>query len=272
LTDAVEAGQASVKAKNVLPKMKELTESTNFYTDAAKDEYYTQWQAKYEAGTLTKSEADALQDPFLVTGWHANITVDNLLLSVWDTNPDFVDAPYYINSWSVEGETDGSEFKVPFFEYWTGDDQSLGERTLTGTIEGLPAGVYNVSAWVRVRAKNGYEAPVYGISMQANDGEAVNVAAGQQVGASQFFLDTFTAQGRVAADGKLALKFQVAADNNVSWLSFKNVKYAFDDVATGIQSIGANGQAEGIYNLNGQKVEKTRKGLYIQNGKKVVVK
>ena len=30
--------------------------------------------------------------------------------------------------------------------------------------------------------------------------------------------------------------------------------------------------AEGIYNLNGQKVMKTQKGLYIKNGKKVVIK
>ena len=31
-------------------------------------------------------------------------------------------------------------------------------------------------------------------------------------------------------------------------------------------------KSEGAYNLNGQKVEKTQKGLYIINGKKVVIK
>jgi hypothetical protein len=30
--------------------------------------------------------------------------------------------------------------------------------------------------------------------------------------------------------------------------------------------------AEGIFNLNGQKVMKAQKGLYIKNGKKVVIK
>jgi hypothetical protein len=30
--------------------------------------------------------------------------------------------------------------------------------------------------------------------------------------------------------------------------------------------------AEGVYNLNGQKVQKIQKGLYIQNGRKVVKK
>ena len=226
LTAAIDAAEASITAKNVLPAMKALVDATNVYTQEAYDEYYGQWAAKYEDGTLTKAEAAALQDPSKVTGWHAAITVDNFLLSAWDTNPDFVDAPYYINTWSVEGENDGTEFKVPFFEYWTGDDQSLGERTLTATITGLTPGKYDVSAWVRVRVKNGAEDAPTGITLQANEGEAVPVTAGARVGESQFYLDTFTAQGVVGEDGILKIQFNVAADNNISWLSFKNVNYA----------------------------------------------
>ena len=225
LKAALDKVEASLDAKAKLANMKELVDATNVYTAEAKNEYYDQWVVKYNDGTITKAEANALQDPFIVTGWHANITVDNFLLSAWDTNPDFQDAPYYINSWSIEGESDGSNFKVPFFEYWTNDDKSLAEKTLTATMNGLEAGNYDVTAWVRVRAKNGYEAPVTGITMQANDGEAVDVAAGDQVGESQFYLKEFTATGTVAEDGILKIKFNVAADNNISWLSFKNVKF-----------------------------------------------
>ncbi|MBP5712199.1 MAG: DUF5123 domain-containing protein, partial [Prevotella sp.] len=207
LTGVIESAEASITAKNVLPAMKKLIDETNVYTEEAYNEYYGQWLAKYEAGTLTKAEASALQDPSLTTGWHAPITVDNFLLSVWDTNVDFVDAPYYINTWSTEGENDGSGFRVPFFEYWTGDDQSLGERTLTATMTNLPAGVYDVTAWVRVRVKNGVEDAPIGITLQANDGETVPVTAGAQVGESQFYLDTFTAQGEVGEDGILKIKF-----------------------------------------------------------------
>ena len=212
-------------AAPILAAMKELVDGTNVYTDAALAEYYTNYVEKYENGTLTSEDGNALQNPNNVTGWHAAITCDNFLLSAWDTNPDFDNAPYYINTWSVEGDNDGSNFHVPFFEYWTGDGDSLGERTLTATMNGLEAGNYEVSAWVRVRAKNGYEAPAYGITLQANDGEAINVAAGTQIGTSQFYLDTFIATGTVGADGVLKIKFNVAADNNISWLSFKNVKY-----------------------------------------------
>jgi hypothetical protein len=225
LKAAVEKAEASLTAKNVLPKMKELVESTNVYTEEALNEYYTQWEVKYLDGSLTKAEAGALQDPTVVTGWHASITCDNFLLSAWDTNPDFNDAPYYINTWSVEGDSDGSNFHVPFFEYWTGDANSLGEKTLTATMNDLPEGDYEVTAWVRVRIKNDVEAPAYGITLSVNEGEAVNVSDGDQVGTSQMFLKDVKATGKVGADGVLKIQFNVAADNNISWLSFKNVKF-----------------------------------------------
>ena len=230
LTAVIDNAEASIIATNVLPAMKELIDETNVYTQAAYEEYYGQWLAKYETGTLTKAEAAALQDPSLTTGWHAPITVDNFLLSAWDTNVDFVDAPYYINTWSTEGENDGSGFRVPFFEYWTGDDQSLGERTLTATMTDLEPGKYNVSALVRVRVKNGVEDAPTGITLQANDGEAVPVTTGAQIGESQFYLDTFTAQGVVGEDGILKIQFNIAAENNISWLSFKNVNYAIEGI------------------------------------------
>ena len=223
LKAALDRVEASLDAKAKLANMKELVDATNVYTAEAKNEYYDQWVVKYNDGTITKAEANALQDPFIVTGWHANITVDNFLLSAWDTNPDFQDAPYYINSWSVEGESDGSNFKVPFFEYWTNDDSSLGEKTLTATMNGLEAGEYNVTAWVRVRMKNGAEAPATGVKLQANDGEAVDVCDGEAFG--PMYVKEVAATGTVAEDGVLKIKFNVAADNNVSWLSFKNVKF-----------------------------------------------
>ena len=223
LKAALDKVEASLDAKAKLANMKELVDATNVYTAKAKNEYYDQWVVKYNDGTITKAEANALQDPFIVTGWHANITVDNFLLSAWDTNPDFQDAPYYINSWSIEGESDGSNFKVPFFEYWTNDDSSLGEKTLTATMNGLEAGEYNVTAWVRVRMKNGAEAPATGVKLQANDGEAVDVCDGEAFG--PMYVKEVAATGTVAEDGVLKIKFNVAADNNVSWLSFKNVKF-----------------------------------------------
>ena len=224
LKGGIEIAEGYIKAKNVLPQMKQLTESTNFYTQEAYEAYYGQWYQKYEAGELTPDEANALQDPFVVTGWRANNTVDDLLMSTWDVEP-MNWAQYYINTWSVEGASDGTQFEVPFFEYWTGDANSLGEKTLTGTIEGLEAGTYGVSAWVRVRGKNDFTRPAYGITMQVNEGTAIDAASTTEVSGTNFYVGQLNAIGEVGEDGKLVLKFNVAADNNISWLSFKNVKF-----------------------------------------------
>ena len=56
---------------------------------------------------------------------------------------------------------------------------------------------------------------------------------------------------------------------------FKPEDVDFDIVislAVGINEVQAEGQQGTVYNLNGQRVQKAQKGLYIENGKKVVKK
>lgn len=224
LKAAIEQGEVSLSAKAKLDKMKELIDATNVYTAEAKNEYYDQWEVKYLDGTITKTEANALQDPFLVTGWRANVTVDNFLLSAWDTNPDFQDAAYYINTWSTEGDNDGSNFKVPFFEYF---GNPLPAKTLTATMNGLEPGNYDVTAWVRVAPADKTAASAKGVTLQVNEGDSINVCNGEQFDcdAERFFIKEVTATGVVAEDGVLKIKFNVAEGNNIHWLSFKNVKF-----------------------------------------------
>ncbi|MBR1447145.1 MAG: hypothetical protein IJ588_00135 [Prevotella sp.] len=227
-SDAEVSIEAYKSAKAALDGMKNVIDGTNVYTQEAFETYnkiYTDKLAAYTEGTLADADAKAIENPEAVTGWRAANIVDNFLLSAWDTTADDFAGGYYINTWSTEGNNDGSEFKVPFFEYWTGDGDSLGEKTLTATMSNLEAGDYDVTAWVRVRIKNGAEAPAAGIILQANDGEAANASDGAQVGTSQFYLKEVAAKGTVAEDGVLKIKFIVAADNNISWLSFKNVKF-----------------------------------------------
>ena len=272
LKEAVAAAEGSVKAKDVLPKMKELVEMNNIATAEALEEYYGQWVTKYQEGTITKAEASALQDPTVLTGWHASITCDNYLLSAWDAEPDF-QSPYYINTWSVEGDNDGTNFHVPFIEYWTGDDNSLGEKTMTAAIDGVPAGKYTVEAWVRVRMKNSGSAPTYGISMQANGSNPVDVCDGEEStdGSSTFFNKVYQIPVTIGADGALTVSFDIESDNNVSWLAIKNVRY-FDPNATGIKTVGTQKAAGQIFNLQGQRVNKATKGVFIQDGKIILKK
>lgn len=210
--------------KAAIDAMYTLMESTNVYSAEAYLAYRSiadNYKAQYEAGTLTGT----VDNPATVHGWHASVDYDDLLLSLWGTK-DY-DTNLYINTWSTEGETDGSEFKVPFFEYWTGDDASLGATTKSATITDLvPGASYTVSAWVRVRAKNGVNAAdATGISFVVG-ADTVDVTNGNVVGATQMSHDTVSVVGVADAEGNLTISFVVAADNNISWLSYKDVKYS----------------------------------------------
>lgn len=234
LETAIAAANASkeayTEANAKLIAMKAVVDATNVYTEAALNEYYTTPKSKYDDNSLTDDEANALQDPAETTGVRAAITVDNFLLSAWNTEPDFTpeDSPYYINSWSTEGKTDGSNMTTPFFEYWVSNSSTakLGERTLTATLSDVPAGNYHVDVLVRVSKNTGDNPTPYGITLDVNGGTPVDVCAGNQIGSTTYYYDTFRAFGTVADDGVLTINFNVAEDNNISWLAFKNVTYA----------------------------------------------
>ncbi len=228
LQTAVDNAQAYVNAKAYFDKMASVLDNTNVYTKEAYDAVYGTWLAEYNAGTLAQETAATLNEGAAFSnGWHSANNIDDVLLSAWTIGGEQAanyDKALYINTWSVEGDNDGTNFKVPFFEYWTADANSLGANTIAATLEGVPAGDYIVKAWVRARAKNGTAAAdATGITLSANDGEATDVTEGEAVGS--FNIGEYTANATVAEDGKLTITFDVAAENNISWLSFKDVKY-----------------------------------------------
>ena len=226
LKAATDAANLSMKNAEAVAAMKALTENTNVYTAEAFDKFQQYFNA-YEDGT----HEEVLVNPDVVQGWHAANQFDDLLLSAWTIGgnqcADF-NTSLYINTWSVEADNkeNGSGMHVPFFEYWTGDANSLGANTLEATLTDLPAGTYQVEALVRVRIKNDNTEDAHGITLSVNGGEAVDVCTGETCDdGTPFRYGTFTAVGEVGEDGVLKIDFTVAEDNNISWLSYKNVKY-----------------------------------------------
>lgn len=237
---AIAAAESSIaayaKAAAALADANALKDAHNFVTASAATTFadaIAAVQAKYDNGTLTNDEANAGGSlGTVVTGWHGGNNTpaavylrDGFALGEFEADPAL-----HVNTWSTEGDSDGTGFSVPFYESWTADANSLPESTLTGTLNNLPNGLYKVSAWVRVSAKSGVEATAAtGITMDINGGgegdyAPVDVTEGTQVGTSQFNIGNYEAQGLVR-DGKLTLNFNIAADANISWLSFKNIKY-----------------------------------------------
>ena len=216
--------------KKAIDAMFTLLNSTNVYTIEAYETYKAKAEdflVQYETGALNAT----VDNPTIIHGWHASVDYDDFLLSAFGVK-DF-DTNLYINTWSTEGENDGSEFKVPFFECWVGDGESLAATTKTATVTGLtPGKYYSVEAWIRTRAKNGVAAAdATGITLAVGTGKAVDVTKGTVIGESQFAHAVYTALGQADEKGNLAISFEVLAGNNVSWLSFKNLKYTEVEVA-----------------------------------------
>ena len=222
VSDAENSANAYASAKTALDNRNKLYENNNFITKEAFNTYYTEPLAKYEACTLTTNEAKAINNPYAITIWHTDANTNKFMGSAYGIT-DYNGAVPYVNTWSIEGESDGSNFKVPFYEYWVADGSILGDKTLTTTKTGLKAGkVYKVTAWVRARLSNNQTAPVTGITMDAG-GSSVAIT-GTQVGSSQLYLDNYTVYGTADSEGTLTVNFKVAC-TNASWLSFQNLKY-----------------------------------------------
>lgn len=238
---------AYTKARYYLDEAQDAKATT--FTTSSADDYATavaDLETKYTNGEFTDAQATSYS--YLI-GDHTSGVVPAYMLGGWDNTK------IYINTWSDEGDTDGSNFKAPFYEYWVADANSLGNREITGTITGLDNGTYSITALVRIRAKNGVlSTEATGITMSANGGEAVDVTEGNQIGTSQLSMAEFAAKG-VVTDGTLSLTFNVA-DANISWLAFKNVKYSRIESDEDIQAFkDAIAAAETSYPLGFQKGE-----------------
>ena len=224
--------EAYASAKAYLDRMALVLENTNVYTQEAYNAYYGTYLSEYNAGTLATATAATLNANLayrIDTGYKQANNLDEILLSSWTIGgekPVNYDKALYINTWSVEGATDGSEFLAPFFEYWTGDANSLDAKTIQTTITGLnPSTTYSFTIRARVRQTNNQTKIANGITMQVGSGEAVDISSGTIFGTGPFFIGNFSAVGETDAEGTLTATITVAANSNISWLSFYNAKY-----------------------------------------------
>ncbi len=235
LTSATNAAKTSISRFEgvvaYLAKMAGVLDLTNVYTPESFATYITDVKNAYDAGTMTDADAGSYTaNTAYNSGWHATNFIDDVLLSSWTIGGEPVsdyNGKLYINTWSVEGNSDGSNLLTPFFEYWTGDDQSLANNTLAAKVEGLAPGNYYVEVLARVRLKNNVEETPTGITMSVNGGDAVDLCAGEQstnTTYAQMYYGTFTAEGVVGEDGVLNIEINIDG-TNCSWIAYRDVKY-----------------------------------------------
>jgi hypothetical protein len=160
---------------------------------------------------------------------------------------------------------------------------------------------YQLPAGTKFKVSFDYKADKAGdfdTQAHANPGQYIHWAC---CGSGSFTTEwqTYEKEGTVPAecDGSSAQKtfqtiaFNLAKNRVATEFVFDNVKFEvpsdivssltlnpdenpqlYPDDVDGIQTVKVANNGQTIYNLNGQKVNKAQKGLYIINGKKVVVK
>lgn len=129
---------------------------------------------------------------------------------------------FQINTWSTEGDTDGSGMTTPFFEDWIGKGTNAANATISHTANHLAPGIYEVSGLIRVLNEAGGAAPS-GATLYANEG-STDACAGTPC--TNGVYGTYTVKGTVGTDGVLTFGIKVA-NANFNWLSFKNFKLQY---------------------------------------------
>ncbi|MCH5177367.1 MAG: Ig-like domain-containing protein [Prevotellaceae bacterium] len=125
------------------------------------------------------------------------------------------------NTWSNEGDTDGSGMTTPFIQDWVGSGTPLGEGNLYYTLAGLnPGEKYTVTA--RVRVLNEAEGNVVeGATFYVN-GESKDITEICTKG--KYAIVSVSAE--VNAEGKLEFGVHSSSTSQFNWMAIKDVTIA----------------------------------------------
>ena len=267
--------KAYAAAKVTLDHVQEMMDKTNVYTYDAFftiDDLFRKYgfAGYYGFRTLEDDQAYELERMFFGTGIyrdHSNFSIPAVpfIASAWDcgyqdakhkgyayAQDGWVEgADYYANTWSREGNDDGTHMLTPYLEYWKYGDDRLSPRTMTATVEGTPNATYTVKMFVRVRIDEEYTVDgnnevnlndVYpqGMTIQIGDGaEFTPTWTPVRNEGSIYILNNYRKlwvcnlwdendptklpTGNVGSDGTLQIKFNIKNGSNVTWLSMKDV-------------------------------------------------
>jgi hypothetical protein len=150
--------------------------------------------------------------------------------------------------------------------------------TIMQTISGAPAGVYELTAQGFYRQDDQEEeaAPQFfanGVNgdVPVQTGTENNMsAASESFSAGLYTIEPI--RFTVKEDGMLYVGIYTSGTHQ--WVIFDNFRLTYfgEEIVDAISEVNAKAQNNAIYNLNGQQVMKAQKGIFIQNGKKVILK
>ncbi len=157
---------------------------------------------------------------------------------------------FHINTWSNEGDGDGSGMTTPFIENWVYRTGKLGEGVFSYTLEGLePGEVYYAQALIRSYNEETEDTPngpdffinnvVTKLSEKGKIFTYHNIDGDPMSG----IYATLGGTATVDAEGKLTLGAKISQGSNYNWIAFKNV--SIRSLTDMLNSVVA--EAEGLY-------------------------
>lgn len=192
-------------------------------------------QSDLEAATAALNAATAAANTSIASYAiiaSGTVSTDNLAGWTCTNSNDF-----HVNTWSIEGNTDGTGMTTPFIENWRNNEGYLGEGTISYTLEGLePGEVYYAQALIRAYSESGNEPN--GPNFFINDVETDMKEAGTQFTFINQYNNTLKGcyatlggAATVTAEGTLTLGAKIASDANYNWVAFKGVSIQRMDAA-----------------------------------------
>ena len=143
------------------------------------------------------------------------------------------------NTWSVEGNSDGSGMTTPFIQDWAPSGTALAGGNLQYTLEGLnPGEKYAVTALVRAfnESGTGVSGATYFVGADEKSIDEYGSACSGNFTTKGKFA-TFTCTGEVDSEGKLTFGVRVESTSAINWLAIKNVSIV---ESSGIVPTGIN--------------------------------
>ena len=182
------------------------------------------------------------------------------------------------NTFCVPFDIDNTTLKAQFGDEVAVSTAALTAEAVTFKPMTTPAITANTPVIIKVPNASTSEFTFNDVMIKTGDakvtGEGVNFVGNY---AGKFMLtagDYYIAQNKLkkATGTQYVNGFRAYFDNTASTARF-GMFFDGEDTTTGIDGVEVAPLMEGnVYNLNGQRVDKAQKGLYIVNGKKVVVK
>ncbi|MBO4801840.1 MAG: discoidin domain-containing protein [Bacteroidaceae bacterium] len=127
-----------------------------------------------------------------------------------------------LNTWSVEGDTDGSGMVVPFVQTSVAPNATLGNGKMQYTLKGIDPGTYQVTALVRIYRENGTEVSGAKVYTNSHEDDLADATAGIYNEVSAYIWKEVTLTAQVGEDETLV--FGVESTNpTYNWIAVKNI-------------------------------------------------